>query len=622
MRPDPTRVLLLLLLFYPFVAAKTNFTQCLIDFRNETGALGGVDYRGNPTSSAQAVGFTYETCTTRCGPQSEAFNWREFTQLFASWLLPWLALISQLPFGSGDYADDFVSVIMSVGSPALAAYSLILTSLNARLVYRRAKKCTHESAGDVANALISLQQIPLKLTDEPRLLKYIPINHHWREEIADRLNRRNAWSVAAAASIFWVVIAYLFTLVDSFVSLASDTGNEPSEGQAVGTLWLWLLCLVVGWLWVPTFTSGELRRALVHANRQAVKKAAKKIKQKANKAITTAKNKVNKVNSKFAKRKDPKAPGIETPREESQKAKEESIQEDVNPKTPFPEPLSEQPTVSYQEYHEGQRDHSHIGIGANLSDESLHRSVAQSSIKLGKHTLFVPVDLDSLNRDERRIAATFNYSRVMRYLVFVDDVLNALEDLASDREEVGLSRNRLIFWISMFNASIVSLVLQSGITAAATGIVIFTPTIGLGCRSLGYLIYGGLSITIMILTIISTIFARIAETRGARSSVVRFFTAFIAIALRRICLLLALVNMIGLILISCLQFSNFLNNCYCNASVLGRGAGSYIVISYDGWFDTMREARITATVVAAISMSIYMVFLRLMSTLPRSPADM
>lgn len=174
----------------------------------------------------------------------------------------------------------------------------------------------------------------------------------------------------------------------------------------------------------------------------------------------------------------------------------------------------------------------------------------------------------------------------------------------------------------MFNAAVVSLVLQCGITAAATGIVIFTPTIGLGCRSLGYVVYGGLSIIIMVLTMISTIFTRVAETRRGKSPFVAGFTGFIAIALRRICLLLATMNMIGLILISCLQFSNFLDNCYCNASVLGQGTGSYIIVTYNGWFDTMRTARIIATVLAGASMFIYMVFLWLMSALPSDPQDM
>ena len=110
MHPIPARVLLLLLLFSSLVAA-TNFTQCLETFRGlPNGTEGGVDSSGHPlTSPAEAVGLTYRTCRARCGGDAESFNWREFAQLFASWLLPWLALISQLPFGSASLGDDFIS---------------------------------------------------------------------------------------------------------------------------------------------------------------------------------------------------------------------------------------------------------------------------------------------------------------------------------------------------------------------------------------------------------------------------------------------------------------------------------------------------------------------------------
>ena len=109
MYPIPARNLLLLLFFSSLVAA-ANFTQCLGDFRNESNTtIGGVDSRGRPTSPEAAFGLTYKTCTAKCGSDAESFRWKEFAQLFSSWLLPWLALISQLPFGSGNYADDFVS---------------------------------------------------------------------------------------------------------------------------------------------------------------------------------------------------------------------------------------------------------------------------------------------------------------------------------------------------------------------------------------------------------------------------------------------------------------------------------------------------------------------------------
>jgi len=170
--------------------------------------------------------------------------------------------------------------------------------------------------------------------------------------------------------------------------------------------------------------------------------------------------------------------------------------------------------------------------------------------------------------------------------------------------------------ISMFNATIMALILQCGTTAAATIIMAFTPTVGLGCHSLGYIIYGGTAIVILFLNIISTIFAHITETRirrtRARRAVV-VFTAYTAVALRKISFLLALVNGTGLIVLSCFQFSRFLDNCYCNASVIGRGADSYIVATYEGWISTMRTSRIVATVLAVACMSVYMVFLRVTS---------
>lgn len=108
MNPISTRVLLLL--FFSSLVVAVNFTQCLEDFRQNSSAVGGVDSQGFPvTNATEAVGLTYLTCIARCGTGWESFNFKQFIQMFASWFLPWLALLSQLPFGSSNYADDFVS---------------------------------------------------------------------------------------------------------------------------------------------------------------------------------------------------------------------------------------------------------------------------------------------------------------------------------------------------------------------------------------------------------------------------------------------------------------------------------------------------------------------------------
>ena len=354
------------------------------------------------------------------------------------------------------------SVIMSLGSPALAAYSLVITSLNARLVYCRAKSIKHESKGDVARALISLQQTPLELTKDERLLAFIPINDRWRQEIADRLNRRNAWSLAAGSSVAWVLVAFVFTLADSFVSL-DTTADNISEGHAVGTLWLWLLCLVIGWLWVPIFDSSELKTAVNYANHQAVKKAAKKLRKAkeslTRKAMGSAKIKLaRKVLKRLRGSKKPIGSPItvvveENEKEQSTQGNTEHLREGTDQKAnPLPNPSHHQPAVFFQTHPESHQVHDYLTVSAN---PNAHQSVismdrsAQNSIDPKTDKLLISQELTSLNRDEHRLTATFNYSRLIRYLVFVDDVLTALDKLALEKDEVGFSRKRLTEVVSL-----------------------------------------------------------------------------------------------------------------------------------------------------------------------------
>ena len=108
-RPSIIKPLTLLPLLFLSVAA-TNFTQCLIDFQASNATSGGVDTNGAHVSNPRdAVGLTYETCKAECGTGPELFEWSIFSQQFSAWLLPWLALVSQLPFGAGNRLDNLIS---------------------------------------------------------------------------------------------------------------------------------------------------------------------------------------------------------------------------------------------------------------------------------------------------------------------------------------------------------------------------------------------------------------------------------------------------------------------------------------------------------------------------------
>lgn len=241
------------------------------------GKIGATDSQGNVLEDvAKATGVTYGLCVRACGPGQEPFQWSVFSQQFSSWLLPWLALVSQLPFGPKDRMDNLESVVLTVGSPMLAAYSLALTLLNGRWVARRFSKHKYPNVRNAIRVLSSLQQAPLRVVNENALLSslvVLPQNDEWWRELMEWLEYPHTWSISAVTSIAWVAIAYIFTVIDSFTgdSLNGELATFiNANGQGVGSLWLWLLPIVLGWLQIsPKCDEVRLKSAVDRANNLA-----------------------------------------------------------------------------------------------------------------------------------------------------------------------------------------------------------------------------------------------------------------------------------------------------------------------------------------------------------------
>lgn len=99
-----------ILLFFISGVASRNFPDCLNRFQLDKNITdGGVNYNGTLVDNPESVGLTYGRCVQYCGSGQESFNWSIFSQQFSGWLLPWLALVSQLPFGSESRLDNLVS---------------------------------------------------------------------------------------------------------------------------------------------------------------------------------------------------------------------------------------------------------------------------------------------------------------------------------------------------------------------------------------------------------------------------------------------------------------------------------------------------------------------------------
>ena len=260
-------------LFFLPIATAVDWEACSQQIQSGIwGSVGGTDNHGNPVSNIQtATGITYDLCIRACGASSGSFSLTNFFGQFGSWLLPWLALVTQLHFDANGKLSNLVSMLLTVGSPTLAAYSLAITVLNGRWMARRLATYSHPINQYVVQVLGSLQQSPLMITTGGSLLAslvLLPENDRWWSELAVLLNYSHTWSVATIISIAWVVIAYVATLISAFTdhSIASITSN----GQGVRYLWLWLLPIVIGWLQLsPSCDLIRLRQAIERANRGA-----------------------------------------------------------------------------------------------------------------------------------------------------------------------------------------------------------------------------------------------------------------------------------------------------------------------------------------------------------------
>jgi hypothetical protein len=134
--------------------------------------VGKTDNHGNPldSSTANVTAITYDLCVEQCGAGQEPFQWTVFSQQFSSWLLPWLALVSQLPFGANDKCVNLESMLLTLGSPTLAAYSLSLTALNGRWIAQLFSNYRYPNVKNAVRILSSLQQSPLRVDTDDALL--------------------------------------------------------------------------------------------------------------------------------------------------------------------------------------------------------------------------------------------------------------------------------------------------------------------------------------------------------------------------------------------------------------------------------------------------------------------
>ncbi|KAE9388397.1 hypothetical protein BT96DRAFT_947646 [Gymnopus androsaceus JB14] len=536
--------------------ASSNFGQCLLDVQaGKFGPNAGVDNSGRPVPNANATAIPYEICVTACGGGPEPFSWSDFSNQFSAWLLPWLALLSQLPFGANDNLENLISVVLTIGSPVLAAYSAALTVLNGRWIARRFSGSTYP------NTYYAQAPIILDKNRDALLASLIvlPENDEWWKELLDHLNYTYTWSISAATSIAWVLIAYVFTVIDSLFDVSSEI---QVNGQGVGSAWLWLLPVVIAWLQIsPKCDSIRTRDALRRANHIVYVATPEGL---------------------------PKRAGLVS----DHRAVFLNEAEDVL----HNDQRCTSPIYNYA------RLFSWTAAVEEISDY-FHEATRRSRLfqPVNSNTPWVSGDRNSPLKDENRVGTS---SQVVEYCT----------SFFPRRSRWGSG-----IWGRIVIASILALILQWGTAGAAIFVTWETPTRGLGCRSGSYLLYAIVSTIVWVLLIFANILSHYStfdctshDLEGKKKHYARVDLAgSLSIIIRRFAKILAAANAVWIFTTCMFQFTSFFNRCWCDSTVLGLGAAkAYNVVTLSNEeVDSTRAAWIGGAVLASGSAAIYVGFI-------------
>ncbi|KAJ7449294.1 hypothetical protein FB451DRAFT_755375 [Mycena latifolia] len=520
----------------PLVVA-VDFNECFAKIKlGDWGPVGGTDNTGRPISNISlATAITYDLCLEACGSGPEPFVWNNFSQQFSAWLLPYLALVSQLPFGANNRVDNLMAMLLTIGSPTLAAYSLALTVLNGYWIAHRFSHISYPNVRYAVQILSSLQQSSFRVTTDEALLAsliVLPENDEWWSELVVWLNYVYTWSISAVASILWVIIAYIFTVVDSFSGVV--TASElNSNGEAVGSIFLWLLPIVVGWLQLsPKCDYDRVHQAMNRANDLA--------------QVATPDGKPIPASYLSAKR------AISLQKAVGDIHRDEQCTA---------------PIFNYARF-----------LPWTLAVEDVYYAFREASEKSDSHK---PVDSDAKwTKGDRnaRIQPENRRGSLAQVAAYIKPTVKPATYYTKVRSRWGpgvISRFLVAAFLALF--------LSWGSVGAAILVAFYTPTKGLACRSGSYLIYGFLSTLVWMLLVTSSALAhystftvsfkgRYMHTKSTRVA------GILAIILRRLGKILASINACWIVLACLFQFGRFFDRCWCNSSVFYLGKNAYNVI--------------------------------------------
>lgn len=455
-------------------------------------------------------------------------------------------------------------MLLAIGSPALAGYSLAITRLNSRWLSRQFVYLRFPNRLNLPLAVSALQHIPFRIDSSggsllPSLI-VLPENDRYWKHLGVAAKRTRQWSIPVAMNIIWVLVAFLFTVVDSFVDFDYFLTVPGDAGYSIAAVWTYLLPVVVGWLHVGSqLEADHLHDALNEAYEKAhVATASDPVSAargpgRSNRAIEPCTGLINHVNA------------------------------------------DEKKTVPIFNYARVFIWSQHAEYILKLYTNAAARAKDGITVRRGRR--WESDDLDAIIADDR----TGNEAEVIHYCSdrqedpiassptpgslqfpvpqtsYFPTIPSPPAESTKDDEETADATMPVkpVFATEVFHriafATILGLGLQWGTTGAAVLIHIFTPPKGLGCRALTFAVYGSAGTVSFFLLLISSILSHWARPQTVRGqpSGSKTFVGWVAALMRWLGKTIAISNGIG-ILVSCgMQFGGVYDNCFCSSTIFG-----------------------------------------------------
>ena len=424
---------------------------------------------------------------------------------------------------------------MAIGSPALAGYSLAITSLNTRWLKRQFSSLHFSNKEHILPVVAALQHIPFSINATgpplPSLI-VLPQNDQWWEHLGAAVKRIRQDSVSVTVGLLWVVLAASLTLMDSFLDFGHFITIPGAAGYSIVAVWSFLFPLVAGWLVVGYQRDANyIREALEGAHQIAY--------------IATAAEPVL-----VARVTGRPVRGIE-------------------------------PSMSHIDY--ANADEGKTAPIFNYSRVFIWSQHAEHILRLYKH---------ATNKANRGIAVrrrgkwvgnnndrVGNEAEVVKYCMEEHgagaDVYRRHPDGEASATEGQVVPVKPVFATEVFRrvafATVLALGLQWFTTGAAIHVHLKTPPKGIGCRAMSFVVYGAAATVAFWILLFSSVLSHLARRQSIRGrrSCPEGFVGCIAMFTRWLGKSIAILNGFGLLGSSVMQFSGIYDNCFCSSTVFG-----------------------------------------------------